>query len=317
MKPNTLPIGAYYRLLRNYLKPLRPLVLLLGFIMLFSIGLQLYNPLLLRSFIDAATTGEDSSYLTRTALLFIGVTITYQLLFVALQYVTQNIGWRATNELRKDITAHCLSLDMSFHKDHTPGEMMERIDGDVNALSQYFSQFIVQFVGSLLLLVGVLVLFFREDYRIGISMTIFVAIAFIALLRIHRTAVPLWKKEREVSAEFYGFLGEKLTGLEDIRANGARAYVLQRFINQLKAWFPIRLNSTMAGAKVWTTTIGVFAFGNATAFLFGYWLWSEKAITVGTVYLLFHYTELLRRPIKMIRTQMQELQKAGALDYCP
>ncbi len=37
------------------------------------------------------------------------------------------IGWTATNELRADLTAHCLRLDQSFHKERSPGEMVERI----------------------------------------------------------------------------------------------------------------------------------------------------------------------------------------------
>jgi ABC-type multidrug transport system fused ATPase/permease subunit len=35
-------------------------------------------------------------------------------------------------------------------------------------------------------------------------------------------------------------------------------------------------------------------------------------ITIGTVYLVFHYTELLNRPLEEIRYQLEDLQRAGA-----
>ena len=35
-------------------------------------------------------------------------------------------------------------------------------------------------------------------------------------------------------------------------------------------------------------------------------------ISLGTVYLIFFYTELLAKPIEKIRTQMEDLQKADA-----
>ena len=38
----------------------------------------------------------------------------------------------------------------------------------------------------------------------------------------------------------------------------------------------------------------------------------EKPITIGAVYLIFHYTEMLSRPLEQIRTQLQDLQQAGA-----
>ena len=38
-------------------------------------------------------------------------------------------------DMRRDLAKHVLDLDMGFHKEHTPGELIERIDGDVTALS--------------------------------------------------------------------------------------------------------------------------------------------------------------------------------------
>ena len=51
---------------------------------------------------------------------------------------------------------------MGFHKAHTPGELIERIDGDVIALSNFFSAFIIKVVGNATLLLGILVLLWRE-----------------------------------------------------------------------------------------------------------------------------------------------------------
>ncbi len=41
------------------------------------------------------------------------------------------------------------------------------MDGDVNALANFFSQFFINMLGNLLLVVGALVLLFREDWRWG------------------------------------------------------------------------------------------------------------------------------------------------------
>ena len=71
-----------------------------------------------------------------------------QALALGATWVGQRIGWAATNELRADLADHCMRLDLAFHKQRTPGSLIERIDGDVTALSN-FSQFVVHVVGNL------------------------------------------------------------------------------------------------------------------------------------------------------------------------
>ena len=139
----------YASFLVRYLKPRLVLVIVLAVTLLVSIGLQLVNPQILRSFIDAAMAGSAINLLTRMALTFIGIAIGQQLIGVLVVYITENLGWATTNDLRLELARYCLGLDMSFHTSHTPGEMIERIDGDVMALSNFFSQFILQVFGNL------------------------------------------------------------------------------------------------------------------------------------------------------------------------
>ena len=58
--------------------------------------------------------------------------------------------------------------------------------------------------------------------------------------------------------------------------------------------------------------MAVFAIGHAIAFGVSGYLWSRGAITIGTAYLIFHYTNLLQGPVHQIRSQLEDLQKATA-----
>src|SRR5205823_3582414 len=141
-------------------------------------------------------------------------------------YISENVAWTATNQLRTDLVAHCLTLDMAFHKEHTAGELIERIDGDVDALSNFFSQFVVHMLTNVVLLLGVCILLFRVDWRVGLAVSAFALLALFVLVYLRSIAVPYWHANRQMSADFFGFLGEQLAGTEDIRANGATAYVM-------------------------------------------------------------------------------------------
>ena len=296
----------------GYLRPQWPRVLLLAVLLFTGIGLQLANPQIIRRFIDTAQAGGSLRTLWLTAALFVGVALLQQIISVAATYVGEGVGWTATNQLRADLALHCLRLDQSFHKSRTPGELIERIDGDVTALGLFFSQFVILVLGNAVLMVGVLGLLFREDWRVGLGLSLFALVALATLIRIRSLAVPYWGAVREFSARFFGTLGEHLSATEDMRANGATAYVMHRFHGLWRALLPLQLRAMLASYTMWMATVGLFALGTALAFGLGAYLWSAAAITVGTVYLIYHYTELLRQPIEQIRSQLQELQQASA-----
>jgi len=56
----------------------------------------------------------------------------------------------------------------------------------------------------------------------------------------------------------------------------------------------------------------LMTLGVAIALLLGFWLYRAELITLGTVYLVVTYTNLLRRPIRELTQQVENLQNIGA-----
>src|SRR4029450_10201369 len=90
-----------------------------------------------------------------------------QVASVAEVYVAENVGLTATNRLRADLTLHVLRLDPAFHAAPPPGELIERTDGDVGTLGNFFARLVVYLLGNAVLLAGVLLLLFGIDWRAG------------------------------------------------------------------------------------------------------------------------------------------------------
>ena len=307
-----IPLKRYWDLLADHIRPQSLRFSWLTVLLLSSIGLQIINPQIMRTFIDAAMTGGETDHLARLALVFIGVAMLQPGVGVGAAYTGENVAWTATNALRADLARHCLYLDMSFHNDKSPGELIERIDGDVAQLSNFFSQLVIRVLGSILLLIGILAALSLEDWRVGLGFTVFAAITLYALYRVRGLAIPHAKAEREANAELFGYLEERLAGTEDIRSSGAvdfcirGLYRLHREI--LKHWSKASLMYLVVG-----TTGGVLmVLGNAIAIAAGYYLYRQGAVTLGTAYLMVHYTNLLSRPIRDLTRQIENLQAIGA-----
>src|SRR6266545_5106437 len=259
-------LSRYWRLLARYLRPQLLRMGVLAVILCGTIAVQVVTPLVASRFIDRATTGGALGELIFLALLTMGLALAGQGMAVAETYVAENVSWAATNALRTDLLAHLLRLDASFHTAHTSGELIERVDGDVATLTRFFSRFVVYVLGNGVLMVGVLGLLFYVDWRVGLGLSAFVVLALTAMLRIRAVATPLWAAERQASADFYGFLGEYLAGLEDIRSSGAGAFVLRRCAEVMRSWLAVTRKAQMRGYALVATSQGLFALGTIVAF---------------------------------------------------
>ncbi len=301
----------YRDLFIKYLRPRWPKVLLLTGLMLTGIGLQVANPQIIRYFIDTALAGGAQQGLVYAALIFLVFALTTQALAVAATYVGEDVGWSATNALRADLALHVLRLDMAFHNDHTPGELIERIDGDVANLAIFFATLVIRILGSLLLVVGVLIALAFVDWRISLALTVYAALSLVVLTRFRDVAVPYWETTREVFGNLFGFLEEHLAGTEDIRSSGAVDFVLRDLYQFNRARLASERQAMTMGSVIVMLWIGLFTLGQLLAFGAGYWLFQAGLLSVGTVYLIVYYTEVIFRPISDISNEMQNLQKAA------
>jgi ABC-type multidrug transport system fused ATPase/permease subunit len=302
----------YRRLLGAYLAPQRGRVAILAVLMLADLALQLALPRVVQGFIDSAIAGVELRTLLLIGVAFLVVAIAENWTWVGWQYVAQNIGLIATNRIRADLTLHCLKLDMSFHNARTPGEMIERVDGDVTKLGNFLSQFIVQLTLNGLLLIGVLAMLFLVDWRVGLPMALGVVIAMVSAGLITRPLAKFSARERQSSAELFGLLEERLAGAEDIRANGAVAYVLRRHIERSRGLFRSGLTRAVLGMGSWRSLETAITIGSVVSLAIGAMLALEGAITVGQVYLIFAYTDMLRHPVEQLMRQFDDFQQATA-----
>lgn len=301
--------------LRMYLRTRRLGVLLLFGFLVADTGLRLLAPLIVRQFIDTVVATRDAPvimHLWMLAGLFIAVTLGNQAIGIATTYVSERVGWAVTNSMRNDLVRHCLGLDLAFHNQRTPGDLVESIDGDVSALAGFFSQFAVEIVGGCILLSGILLTLFAVDYRVGIAFSVFAVIGFLLLRSLRHLSVAPVTLERESRADLSGFLEERIGGLDDIRANGSGAHVIARHAAITDGLIRRGTGAALAGRTIWVLSDGIFVVGSLLALCAGIYLLHLGEISLGTVYLLVQYAAMARMPLNRIGNQLQDVQRAAA-----
>ena len=304
-------LADWRRLVEGYLRPHRRLVLALAASLFVTIGLQVATPQVIRQFIDRASDPAGGP-IGALAALYVGAVLLQQAFRILTAWLSEVVGWLTTNELRADLMEHCLALDPSFHETHTPGELIERVDGDLNGLSLFFAEFLLNVVGSLLLLAGVLVVVWIQDPTAGAVLTLFAVIALTALVAVRRVSAGAWGRAREDSALLYGFLEERLAGTQDIRSSAAEAHTLRGFYGRARDRLWSTNRARITDAIPGSVNHLVTALANGVAFVVPVLLVRRGSITAGAAFVLYFYTQLLMQPLGNMSKQVEQLQQAIA-----
>lgn len=303
---------AQHTLLQTYLLPQRARLAALAGLMLVNLLAQLALPRLVQIFIDGALNNMPLSSLLGLGGVHVALALLTNITHIGWSYVSQNIGLIATNRIRADLTLHCLKLDMGFHNAHTPGELIERIDGDVSQLANVLSGFFVKIALNGLLLLGVAVLLMIIDVRIGLLVLLGILLAITAVRLLNRKQVQLSDTERQANAELIGFVEERLSGTEDIRANGATSYVMRRHADLSRAVFRTSLMSALIGVLSWRSMVSAINLGGFAGLIIGAFGYVDGAWSLGTLYAIYAYTAMIQHPAEQLTRELGNFQIALA-----
>ncbi|MBS3873727.1 MAG: ABC transporter ATP-binding protein [Firmicutes bacterium] len=300
------------KLLTKYLWPWRWRLAAIASLMLLSLAAQLARPQILRRVLDLSLAGQEERQILVGIVLLGLVAVMGNLVDALVRYGSDKLGWASTNELRDDLTRHVLRLDLAFHKGTSPGALIERVDVDVTRLAELMANFTRHIVINALFIIGSVILLWREHYLVGLVFAVYTALSLLLINRVRTITAPIVKAERKASAQVYGFVGEQLSTTEDMQGVGAQGAMLGRLRAEFHGWLPHLIKTYLASTSIWSVAIVLQAVNQVLAVALAAYLWRFQGLSIGTAYLIIHYSELIQQPVQQIRMQLQELQRATA-----
>src|SRR5258708_6954534 len=144
------------------------------------------------------------------------------------------VGQRLLFTLRNSVFVKLQELPVAFFSQNKAGDLISRINNDTDKLNQFFSQALMQFVGSIFMMVGAAVFIIVLDFRLGLA-----ALAPAALVLIFTRGISPWiKKKNAVNLQAVGGMSaeiaESLDNFKVVVAFNRRDYFKKRFqiVNQ-------------------------------------------------------------------------------------
>ncbi|KON10130.1 ABC transporter ATP-binding protein, partial [Clostridium botulinum] len=166
--------------------------------------------------IDFALAKQFEKIIYSIFLLMIIFIITSILSFIE-TYLNNLINIKLTYEIKKDIFYHIESLPISRLNEFRTGDLISRIQGDINAIPKFYLNSILDaFLSILKCIISILFIF-----KISISMSIIslcsFPFSFLIYFLFGKKIKIITQKGKKLSDDYYSFIQQSLASIRDIK----------------------------------------------------------------------------------------------------
>jgi ATP-binding cassette subfamily B protein len=274
--------------------------------------LNLLSPLIIGITVDRYIQHHDFNGVLRNAgwLLLI-----YFLAFVTRYFQTRlmgGYGQRILFTLRNAIFNKLQELPVAFFNQNKAGDLISRVNNDTDKLNQFFSQSLMQFIGSIAIMTGAGIFLLSIDPRLGAA-----ALAPAVLLWIFTKFTSPWvKKKNAANLKSVGGMSaeiqESLNNFKVIIAFNRRDYFRNRFEEANRKNYSTAIRAGLANnifAPVYS--LGANA-GQLIVLGFGIYLIATGHFTLGLLISFLSYVNNFYNPLQQLAALWANFQVALA-----
>lgn len=312
MTTNTQSSVSTFRRLMSYAKPYRG-----GFIMaiLGMIGYALIDVYFINefeTFIDRGITEKDQQYFFWAPIVVVLLFAIRGVFHFISSYCLSWAGTHIVKDLRQQLFRQFMRLPVSFHDQHSTGELISKITYDAEQIKQASSKALVVLIHEGAFVLGLLVVMFSKSWQLS---AIFLLIAPLIALIVSVVS----KRFRHISNRMQGTMGnvtssaeQMLIGHKVILSFGGQSIEDKRFseINNRNRHLDVKLESTKA---ISVSLIQTIASGSL-AFVIYLASFPEmlETLTPGKFTTILTSMLLLLKPLKQLTTVNSDFQKGMA-----
>lgn len=310
-------IGPTLKRILSYLGSAKVAIVFIILALIVATFLNTLIPTLFSFAIDEYIVTLQFSGLLRIALIMIGFAAINALTRYISRFIMVRISQNAIAKIRSDAFESLLHAPVSYFDEAGAGDINSRISNDVELINNAMAQTLVQFVNTLIILLGVTVLMIRLNWALSLVVFAFMPVLFFMIIFISKRTRKYFTNQQVSLAQLNGIIEEDVSGLEVVKLYNVEPAMIEEFkeVNQtLKdASFKAQLYSGLLWPFIHFFNnliyLSVVAFGGFFYIQFG-----VGFVTIGDISGVSQYARQFIQPIseigQLFNTLMQGL--AGA-----
>lgn len=290
----------------------RSILIYAGIATLANSLINLTAPLLIAHVVDTYIITKQFGGVVTFTLILLGLYLVGLFTSYAQTRLMGGMGQRILFKLRTNIFGKLQELPVAFFNANKTGDLISRINNDTDKLNQFFSQTLVQFVGSIVIMVGAAIFILVINPKLGLA-----ALAPAALLLFFTQALSPWvKRSNATSLTTTGGLSaevsESLNNFKVVVAFNRRDFFRKRFEVSNEENYRAAIRAGIAN----NTFTPVFGFSSNIAQLivltYGTYLITTGNFTLGLLIGFISYVSNFYNPLRQLAALWANFQVALA-----
>lgn len=275
-------------------------------------GLNLTGPYLVGYTIDTYVQAKNYNGVLLYAGILLGMYITAFIVNYAQMRMMGGIGQRMLFSLRNSVFGKLQELPLDFFNQNKAGDLISRINNDTDKVNQFFSQSLMQFIGSLIIMTGAGIILLVINLPLGLA-----ALSPAIILWIFTKIVSPWiRKRNEESLKSLGNLSaeiqESLANFKVVIAFNRRDYFRKRFSEVNRENYKRSVQAGIANNVLSPVYTFASNIGQLIVLSLGIWLIVRGNFTVGLLISFLAYISNFYNPLRQIAALWANFQMALA-----
>lgn len=310
--------GELIRRLAVYVKPYWKNFLLIGFLMLVSIGYSILSPLIVSYIEELVRLDFELKSLFISVGVYAGVLIVSLVCQYFQSILLQKTGQLIVSSLREDLFRHIESLSHAQLHSIPVGKLVTRVTNDTNAISMTFTSVLVNLVQNMFVIVGVLIAMFCINYLLTLMVLCFVPFIVLFTVLFRKFSRKAYRRVKDGTTDINTYLSEHLSGMKIIQIFSKEQKKMDEFIAKNDKLYRAQ-NEQIFVFGIFRPIVYLLYIASVLCLLYlggkGHIEGKEilgQVITSGTVVAFYMYTSKFFNPIQTLAEQFHRLQASMA-----
>ncbi len=215
-------------------------------------------------------------------------------------------------DLRSEVYAALQRLSVSYYENRSTGEIMSRINNDVEHVERIFIDGLESLLMSSLTLIGISIILFSLNWKLAVLSLLPIPVLVYSASYFTGKVHGFYRGVRESTAELNAYLQDALSGIREIMGFNRETHEQQRFNERSRAYSDSNLRVMTLWSMYSPSMIFVGSLGSVIILWYGTGEVMKGALTVGELVAFLSYLALFYVPINQIHSVNHMLQHALA-----
>ncbi|MBI3593431.1 MAG: ABC transporter ATP-binding protein, partial [Nitrospirae bacterium] len=295
-----------------YLRPYK----ILAFLTLSSAALitliDLLPPWLIKLTIDNVIKESNLSLLKWIIAAMISAYLLKNILTLARIRLNNHLEQKIIYDIRDHVYRSLQRLSLSYYENRSTGEIMSRVNNDVNNVERIFIDGIESMTIALFTVVGITAVLFYLNWKLALLSLIPIPVLVFSALKFTTKIHHMYSIIREKSAILNSRIQDSISGIRETLSFNAHDFEIARF-NRASGDY---CNESLKVSGLWSLyspgMIFIGSLGTLVVFGFGTVQVTRGSMTIGELIAFLSYLGLFYAPINQIHSVNHMLQHALA-----